>query len=106
MRAGMIRSGDSPLSIHEDALDGIYLIYLMTNQTKQLPERPLFWRVGKKHALRRGDCKLIRYGKDWQLYDLTKDISETTKLATQEPARVQQMSAGWDQWNAKQMEPL
>jgi hypothetical protein len=34
------------------------------------------------------------------------DISETRNLATQEPARVQQLSALWDKWNAKQIEPL
>jgi ABC-type phosphonate transport system ATPase subunit len=77
-----------------------------SGKTTQLPERPLFWRVGKKNALRLGDWKLIRDGKEWQLYDLTHDISETRNLASQEPARVQQMSALWDKWNAEQMEPL
>jgi arylsulfatase B len=90
----------------EAKLDGINLMPLLTGKTTQLPERPLFWRVGKKNALRLGDWKLIRDGKDWQLYDLTHDISETRNLASQEPARVQQMSALWDNWNAEQMEPL
>jgi hypothetical protein len=66
----------------------------------------LFWRVGQKNALRFGDWKLIRDGKEWQLYDLTHDISETQNLAPQEPARMQQMSALWDKWNAEQIEPL
>ena len=90
----------------EATLDGINLMPLLTGKTTQPPERPLFWRVGKKNALRLGDWKLIRDGKEWQLYDLTHDISETRNLATQEPARVQQMSALWDRWNAEQIEPL
>jgi arylsulfatase B len=90
----------------EATLDGINLMSLLTGKTTQLPERPLFWRVGKKNALRLGAWKLIRDGKEWQLYDLTHDISETRNLATQEPARVQQMSALWDKWNAEQIEPL
>jgi arylsulfatase B len=90
----------------EAKLDGINLMPLLTGKTTQLPERPLFWRVGKKNALRLGDWKLIRDGKEWQLYDLTHDISETRNLATQEPARAQQMSALWDKWNAEQIEPL
>jgi arylsulfatase B len=89
----------------EAKLDGINLMPLLTGKTTQLPERPLFWRVGKKNALRLGDWKLIRDGKEWQLYDLTHDINETQNLATQEPARLQQMSALWDKWNAEQIEP-
>jgi arylsulfatase B len=95
-----------PSTKAEAKLDGINLMPLLSGKTTQLPERPLFWRVGKKNALRLGDWKLIRDGKEWQLYDLTHDISEIKNLATQEPARVQQLSALWDKWNAEQMEPL
>jgi arylsulfatase B len=95
-----------PSTKAEAKLDGINLMPLLAGKTTQLPERRLFWRVGKKNALRLGDWKLIRDGKEWQLYDLTQDISETRNLASQEPARVQQMSALWDKWNAEQIEPL
>ena len=95
-----------PSTKAEATLDGINLMSLLSGKTTQLPERPLFWRIGKKNALRLGDWKLIRDGKEWQLYDLTHDISETRNLATQEPARVQQMSALWDKWNDEQIEPL
>ena len=78
---------------------------LLASKTTEVPERPLFWRVGKKNALRSGDWKIIRDGKDWQLYDLKHDIGETTDLAVKEPARVQQMSAIWDRWNSEQIEP-
>ncbi len=87
-------------------LDGINLFPLLTGETSGFPGRPLFWRVGKKNALRQDDWKLIRDGRDWQLYDLAHDICETADLAAKEPARVQQMSALWDQWNAEQVEPL
>jgi arylsulfatase A-like enzyme len=90
----------------EPTMDGINLMPLLTGKTTQLPERLLFWRVGKKNALRLGDWKLIRDGKVWQLYDLTHDISETKNLASQEPARVQQLSALWDKWNTEQIDPL
>ncbi|MEI6605761.1 MAG: sulfatase [Verrucomicrobiota bacterium] len=85
--------------------DGVSFMPLLAGKTTEAPERPLFWRVGKKNALRSGDWKIIREGKDWQLYDLTHDIGETTNLADKEPARVQQMSALWDQWNSEQIEP-
>jgi len=90
----------------ETKLDGVSLMPLLTGKMTEAPERTLFWRVGKKNALRSGDWKLIRDGKQWQLYDLAHDISETTNRATEEPTRVQQMSSLWDKWNAEQIEPL
>jgi arylsulfatase B len=87
-------------------LDGVSLMPALTGKAAEAADRTLFWRVGKKNALRSGDWKLIREGKEWQLYDLTHDIGETRNLAAQEPARVQQMSALWDTWNAEQIEPL
>ena len=87
-------------------LDGINLMPLLTAKMTEVPERTLFWRVGKKNALRNGNWKLIRDGKEWQLYDLAHDIGETTNLAAKEPARVQQLSSLWDKWNAEQLEPL
>ena len=87
-------------------LDGINLMPLLTGKMAEVPERTLFWRVGQKNALRSGNWKLIRDGKEWQLYDLAHDIGETTNLAAKEPARVQQLTSLWDKWNAEQIEPL
>jgi len=87
-------------------LDGINLMPLLTGKMAEVPERTLFWRVGQKNALRSGNWKLIRDGKEWQLYDLANDIGETTNLASKEPARVQQLTSLWDKWNAEQIEPL
>jgi arylsulfatase B len=86
--------------------DGINLMPLLTGKMAEVPERTLFWRVGQKNALRSGNWKLIRDGKEWQLYDLAHDIGETTNLAAKEPARVQQLSSLWDKWDAEQIEPL
>ena len=87
-------------------LDGINLMPLLTGKMTEVPERTLYWRVGQKNALRSGNWKLIRDGKEWQLYDLAQDIGETTNLAAKEPASVQQLSSLWDKWNAEQIEPL
>ena len=87
-------------------LDGINLMPLLTGKMAEVHERNLFWRVGQKNALRSGNWKLIRDGKEWQLYDLAHDIGETTNLAAKEPGRVQQLTSLWDKWNAEQIEPL
>lgn len=88
-------------------LDGVDLLPLLTGQTNAAPHATLFWRVGRKSALRHGDWKLIREGgKDWQLYDLAHDIGETTNLAPQNGARVTELSTLWDKWNSEQIDPL
>ncbi len=87
-------------------LDGQNLVPWLTGQAATLPDRALFWRVGTKHAIRSGDWKLIRSGQKWELYNLASDIGEKHNLASQEPARVHQLSIAWEQWNAQQLDPL
>lgn len=68
--------------------------------------RPLFWKVGKKHAIRHGQWKMVRTGKTWQLYDLSRDIAESNDLAMKMPKKATELAALWDQWNAEQVDPL
>ncbi len=93
-------------TLDKTKLDGVSLLPLLSGKTVGFPHRNLYWRVGKKNALRSGDWKIIRDDKEWQLYDLARDIGETTNLAAKEPARVQQLDSMWNQWNSEQMEPL
>ncbi|TLD72706.1 sulfatase [Phragmitibacter flavus] len=87
-------------------LDAISLMPLLTEQMNEVPDRPLFWRMGKRNAMRSGDWKLIRDGGEWELYDLARDIGELNNLAAREPDRVRQMSRLWEEWSAEQSEPL
>jgi arylsulfatase B len=87
-------------------MDGRSLIPVLTNKPTDAAIRPLFWRVGGKHSVRSGDWKLIRDGKDWQLFDLGHDSSESNNVAAIHPERVQQMSKLWDQWDLEQIAPL
>jgi arylsulfatase A-like enzyme len=93
-------------SVDAAKLDGASLLPLLTGKTTSLHET-LFWRLGKKNALRHGDWKLIRQGGGaWKLFDLAHDVAETTDLAPAEPDRVRELSTYWDRWNAGQIEPL
>ena len=87
-------------------LDGVSFMPLVTGRAAAAAERPLFWRLGRRHALRCGDWKIIRDGGKWELYNLSRDIGETADCADQEPAQLQQMAHLWDEWNAEQIEPL
>jgi arylsulfatase A-like enzyme len=89
--------------------DGMSLLPLVLGKTGPTAPRPLFWRVGTRHAVRHDQWKLIRNTRTspaWELYDLPHDLGETTDLALRQPARVRELSALWDKWNAEQREPL
>jgi arylsulfatase B len=90
----------------QEPLDGVNILPLLTGESTAAPHESLFWRVGRLNALRHGDWKLLRTGPAWQLYDLAHDVSETTDVAAQNAARVQELSALWDQWNGEQIDPL
>jgi len=62
---------------------------------------PLFWFWGKNRAIREGNWKLVweqKSGKGWELYDLSRDRTETKNLASSHPAKVEQLSQKWFSW--------
>jgi arylsulfatase B len=88
-------------------LDGENLLPLLTGKSSTPPHDDLFWRVGKKQAVRHGNWKLVRErAGEWQLFDLATDIGETNDLAPQFPARARDLAARWEAWNAQQVAPL
>jgi arylsulfatase A-like enzyme len=90
----------------EATLDGVDLLPLLTGTTRETRDRTLFWRVGKRNAVRHGSWKLIRDGGAWRLYDLAHDIGEADDLAPREARRVAELSSLWTEWDARQVEPL
>ena len=62
-------------------------------------EEALYWNWSGTRAVREGDWKLVRDGKKgWELYDLSKDRTETNDLATKFPERVEAMEKQWNAW--------
>jgi arylsulfatase A-like enzyme len=68
----------------------------------------MYWRFGEQWAVRHGDWKLVvskgGSGRP-ELYNLAKDMSESTDLASNEPKRVAEMKKLYDAWSAQQAEP-
>jgi arylsulfatase B len=87
-------------------MDGRSLLPLLTGVTDAAPHDALFWRVGKKNAVRQGAWKLVRDGGAWQLYNLAHDIGEAKDLAPGEAKRVAELSSLWKEWDAQQVAPL
>ena len=58
----------------------------------------LYFRHERNSGLRMENWKIVRDdpNKPWELYDLTKDRSESTNLADKDTSRVQRMSEEWN----------
>ncbi|MGF1578808.1 MAG: sulfatase [Gemmataceae bacterium] len=98
----------------ERKLDGVNLLPFLTKQsTKEKPHDVLFWRYGANIALRQGKWKLVKQRKRGQrkpprfeLFDLSKDIRETSNLATRQPKKFQALKAELHKLNQQMIEPL
>lgn len=58
----------------------------------------LWWSHNGNRAVRMGDWKLVMEGpqRNWELYHLSADRSETRDLAARYPDKVRQMAQGWE----------
>jgi len=83
----------------ERKVDGISIKDHLLNQA-DLPERRVFFGYEPKlgTAMRDGDWKMQTKGDVIELYDLSKDIKETTNLAAKFPERSQKMKAAIEKW--------
>ncbi|MEW6303130.1 MAG: sulfatase-like hydrolase/transferase [Verrucomicrobiota bacterium] len=101
-------------------LDGVNLLPYLRGEKKGAPHQALYWRFGQQIAIRVGDWKLVKApgaGADAgeraakastagaHLYNLAKDIGEQTNLADKEPAKLKELAAAWDKWNAELIDP-
>jgi arylsulfatase A-like enzyme len=62
-------------------------------------QEPLFWEHEGNAAVRVGKWKLVRnYPSAWELYDMADDRTETKDLAAEQPDRVKEMLALYEEW--------
>jgi arylsulfatase len=65
----------------------------------RLGERTLGWEHEGNRALRNGDWKVVApFRGKWELYNLHSDRTELKDLAVENPAKVKELSAAWQQW--------
>lgn len=67
---------------------------------KPVERDALYWEHEGNAAVRTGDLKLVRTGRNgpWELYDLAKDRTEQNNLAAAQPDKVKELSAKWEAW--------
>jgi arylsulfatase len=60
----------------------------------------LYWEHEGNAAVRAGDDKLVRFGRNgaWELYNMKADRTELHNLAAQNPEKVTKLSAMWEAW--------
>jgi arylsulfatase B len=90
----------------QDPLDGIDLLTYLNGQWP-MPDRPLYWRVGAKAAVRQGKWKAVRERRGpWELYDLATDMGQREIEITEQNDRLQQLTRTWEEMNSRMAEPL
>ncbi|MEK6239578.1 MAG: sulfatase-like hydrolase/transferase, partial [Planctomycetales bacterium] len=92
-------------------IDGVDLAPYLLGEKKGRPRASLFWRLGRRTAIRLGDWKLLRNprrgsGDAWSLYHLTEDVSESNDLAATRPDKKRELLAAWESLNTQMIEPL
>ncbi len=67
---------------------------------RPIQREALFWEHEGNAAVRVGDWKLVRLGRNgpWELYDLKADRTELHDLAAAQPGRARELAAKWDAW--------
>ena len=63
-------------------------------------KKPIYWEWSNGQAMREGDWKLVRWGKEkeWDLYNISDDPTEINNLASDFPKRVSEMDHMFVQW--------
>jgi arylsulfatase A-like enzyme len=89
------------------ALDGVNLLPFLEGRTADDPHTALYWRVGERGVIRKGDWKLLHSSSSGarELYRLADDLGERNNLARQYPEKVAELAADWRRWNATMSAP-
>lgn len=83
-------------------VEGRSLLPILQGQKQDAP-RSLSWELFGNRAIRQGEWKLV-WGaseKQWELYNLKNDRSETNDIASNFPKRVTAMIRDWEAWRAR-----
>ena len=91
-------------AVPAQGLDGVNLMPWMTGKTSTSIHDALYWRQGKRGAMRQGDWKLLKDAEQWRLFDLRADQAEQRDVAASQPQKLEQLRTLWNAWSA-QMKP-
>ena len=87
-------------------IDGKDLLPYLAEGNADVIHESIFWRFGPRRGTRAGNFKL-QWNDDEtpRLYDLAKDVGETTDVTAANPQVAERMLADWRKWDAELMPP-
>jgi arylsulfatase len=79
-------------------MEGHSLLPVFNNEP--LPRDTLYWEHEGNAAIRVGDMKLVRKGREsaWELYDMKQDRTELHDLSKEKPEKAAELAAQWESW--------
>ncbi|TLX75762.1 sulfatase [Labilibacter sediminis] len=88
-------------------LDGVNLLPYLRGEEQGEPHQFLYWRFLWHHAVRKGDWKLVKHRDhaDWELYNLTDDISEQKDLSKQNPEKFKELMHIYEDMSDQMLQP-
>jgi len=92
----------------EKALDGKSILPALKGETEKLHDEFYWSSAGEKGkwAIRSGNWKLVAEKKRIELFNLKKDLSETTDLAAKHPKVVSELTAKYNAWLDEMADPV
>ncbi len=79
--------------------EGTDILPRLTGETDRIARaKPMFWHWGREIAMRKGDWKVHRIGKRYQLFNLANDPNELYDLKNQLPAKYTAMQSEMMAW--------
>jgi arylsulfatase A-like enzyme len=92
-------------------MDGVNLMPYLLEKKSSDPHETLFWRQGKRTALRSGEWKLVNMrgpidSPAWELYNIASDPTESENLASKQPIQMQQLIQTWHSYQNEMRSPL
>jgi len=84
-----------------EPMEGVSLKPLFTSPSESLRgPRTLYWEHLGHAAVRTGDMKLVRQGRNgpWELYDMAADRTELKNLVPEFPDQARALANKWETW--------
>lgn len=92
---------DYPQQVGDHAvlpMEGVSLLPAFAGE-KDRGDHPIYWEFSGNHAVRDGKWKLVaEKSRDWELYDLSMDRSETQDLSATHPDQITRLAELYDAW--------